>query len=324
MLQDDGTFLKVTHILIDSGASSCCISREAVRRPGLKVYQGTPTPFSTCHGIICQDKYVHVNIWLSGIQKSVAAFVDQGDASRHFLMGRSSLTIFDMRINFNFSRESETRGTITQNITVYRRERFVLKEDQRGHSIITTYIRVIGLRIRERARERHGREVVQRGKAELRRRRARYGHLLHSDPQLLRSILLTTSRTTSSYCSSQNVDRRSNMTYDSLDDFIADDDEESTVEFFGGDDEEEEETSLSSTGNGHAMRLFVHDRDEKTWKIEVDEQDTVADAKLEMQARSGISASRRRMVFAGKELRDDRALEDYGIDQDGTLHLVVR
>ena len=62
MLQSGQIFLKITHILIDSGATACCISRNAVRRLGLQVYKGVPEAFQTANDIIFQDEFVHVDL----------------------------------------------------------------------------------------------------------------------------------------------------------------------------------------------------------------------------------------------------------------------
>eukprot|EP01040_Poterioochromonas_malhamensis_P004917 gene4917-5275_t len=72
------------------------------------------------------------------------------------------------------------------------------------------------------------------------------------------------------------------------------------------------------------MQIFIKTLTGRKQALNFENDSTVASVKQALQEKEGIQVDQIRLIYSGKQLSDEKTLEDYNVTAGGTIHMVLQ
>lgn len=72
------------------------------------------------------------------------------------------------------------------------------------------------------------------------------------------------------------------------------------------------------------MLIFVADLKGTSYEVDINVTDTIEFLKEKLEEITGYSVCQQRLIFAGRQLEDHRTIQDYHIQKESLLKLILR
>jgi hypothetical protein len=72
------------------------------------------------------------------------------------------------------------------------------------------------------------------------------------------------------------------------------------------------------------LQVFVKTFAGKTITVEVEPDESIESLKNKVQSKEGVPPNQQRLLFGGKQLDSRKSISDYDIEDESTMHMVLR
>jgi hypothetical protein len=72
------------------------------------------------------------------------------------------------------------------------------------------------------------------------------------------------------------------------------------------------------------MQIFIKTLTGRKQSYNFENESTVLSVKQALQEKEGIQVDQIRLIFSGKQLSDEKSLQDYNVAAGGTIHMVLQ